>query len=133
MQKAYRSLHSMYSLCCSVLREGTPGPAGRGDTPVLPGWGTPPRKNPRVGYPTPSRCGQTYTCENSTFPILRMWAVISLRYVLGKSWGRLLIWLGGEEWRRWQGGAPSTYLPGQGKGWIPLPLNRMQTLPSVVL
>ena len=52
---------------------------GHGISGSIMGWGTPERtwdqwKYYRMGT-TPAICGQTHTCENSTFPILRMLAV----------------------------------------------------------
>ena len=94
--KAYHTTHSKYLLCCEGGRWGiTPVLTWQEVSPCLglgyplrrdlgPVTGVPPRKNMGPvevlwdghGAPLPNPgCGQTHTCENSTFPILRMRAV----------------------------------------------------------
>ena len=68
---------------------GVPWPGPDGGTPARSRWGVP-RPGPDGRYPgqvqmrgsparvgVPASCGRTHTCENITFPILRMRAVVN--------------------------------------------------------
>ena len=73
---------------CLGLGYPQPGlgyPLARIGVPPGQDWGTHQKgsrtrdlgKNLGLGHPPPRRCGQTDTCENSTFPILRMQVVMT--------------------------------------------------------
>ena len=114
-QEAYHAPQSKCSLCCSVwgvphpnLARRIPHPdlsRGGYPSPILargypsPGWGTPPErtkdkwhgKETGTGVPPPGS-EQTDTCENSTFPILRMRAVASFCLELLVLWRLIIAW-----------------------------------------